>query len=320
MSRDFSTLRVPAPSASLPAEAEAYLHYVRIEKGLAANTQAAYARDLTKFQQWLDQRGGELRAVSRGDIQAYLVFLYEQGLGGRSVARHLTTVRGLFRYLRLDRVRPDDPSESIESPRAWRHLPRFLSTGEVDRLLEAPLGGDFSTENPRRQARRLRDYAMLQLMYACGLRVSELVRLRVGDLDAGLGVLRCRGKGDKQRLIPVGRAALAAVERYQKEARPRLLRLGRSSECLFPSPRRGGLSRQSFWRTIVRYGRQAGVAGAISPHVLRHSFATHLLNGGADLRSLQIMLGHADIGTTQVYTHVMTGRMRAVHQLHHPRA
>ena len=300
---------------------EAFLHYVRVEKGLAAQTLSAYASDLSHFEAWLRQRAFSLRQCRRVDLQEYLLSLYsdgETGLGARSVARHLVTLRGLFRYLRLDRVRDDDPSEGLESPRSLKPLPRYLSSEEVERVLAAPLAAQ--QPGPGARALQLRDHAVLELLYASGLRISELTALRVTDLDLERGVMRCRGKGDKERLVPVGRSALSAVRGYLQRGRPRLAAAHPQTPFLFPAPDGGALTRQALWKRVVHYGRVAAVRCRLTPHQLRHSFATHLLERGADLRSVQTMLGHADITTTQIYTQVVTEHVRQVYRSHHPRA
>jgi len=302
-------------------EVEAFLHYARVEKGLASQTLSAYAADLSHFEVWLKEHGLGLLTCSRNDLQEYLLSLYGSdgnGLGARSVARHLVTLRGLFRYLRLDRVRGDDPSEGLESPRALKPLPRYLSAEEVERVLAAPMAE--SAHSPGARALQLRDRAVLELLYASGLRISELAGLRVTDLDLEHGVVRCRGKGDKERMVPVGRSAVSAVRGYLQRGRPHLSAAHATTPILFPAPDGGALSRQALWKRIVHYGRVAAVRCRLTPHLLRHSFATHLLERGADLRSVQTMLGHADITTTQIYTQVVTEHMRQVYRSHHPRA
>jgi len=304
------------PTPLLPV-AEAFLHYVRVEKGLSANTLAAYARDLEKFCAWLQRSGTRLEECRRTELQDFLLSLYRQNLSPRSVARNLVALRGFFRYLVLDRVRKDDPTEGIETPKSWQNLPKYLAAEDVEKLLAAP--ETIPTRSPMDRCLRLRDRAMLEVLYASGLRVSELIRLRLQDMNLDAGVLQCLGKGDKQRLVPVGRSALEHIGIYLEEARGRILH-GRPSEYLFPTGRGRPLTRQAFWRKISQYGVQAGLSTHLSPHLLRHSFATHLLERGADLRSVQTMLGHADITTTQIYTHVLTGRLQQVYKACHPRA
>lgn len=307
--------RVPV----LLPEIEAFLHHVRVEQGLSANTLAAYARDLEKFSQWCPTQGCSLASCTRADIQKFLLSLYGSGLAAASVARHLVSLRRLFRFLILDRLRAEDPCEGLASPRLGLRLPKYLSPTEIEALLQAPsepLAGP-----PAARARQLRDVAMVQVLYASGLRVSELVGLRQDDVDLEMGLVRCRGKGDKQRLVPLGRTAVAAVRAFLATGRPRLLPRGRTDQgWLFPTALGRPMSRQAFWKKIAAFGRQAGLRQRLTPHALRHSFATHLLERGADLRSVQIMLGHADIATTQIYTHVVAGRLRQVYKQHHPRA
>jgi integrase/recombinase XerD len=231
-------------------------------------------------------------------------------LGNRSIARHLTTLRSFYGFLLREGVIQNDPTQLLRSPRQWQTIPKFLNLEEIEGLLEAP---------DATRATGLRDRAMLQLLYATGLRVSELCRVGVGDLNLEVGVLRTTGKGNKQRLVPAGQAAIRAVEAYVKNGRPGLLK-GRASRYLFVTARGGCLTRQAFWKLLAIHGKKAGIFRWLTPHVLRHSFATHLLEHGADLRSVQVMLGHADISTTQIYTHVMRSRLRDTVQKHHPRA
>lgn len=288
----------------------AFLNYVQVERGLAANTLAAYRRDLEKFAAFCQQRKLALGRVDRGAVVDFLGWLYRNGLDSRSVARTLVTLRNFFRFLRQENVVRHNPTEHIESPRLWKRLPKFLTLEEVEGLLATP---DDTTPLG------VRDRAMLEVLYATGLRVSELVNLKVSDVQLEAGVLRCLGKGNKERVVPLGRKATAAVETYLREARPRLTRR-RSSQHLFVSRRGTGMTRQNFWRLLRAWARGAGVRTRLSPHVLRHSFATHLLERGADLRSVQLLLGHADISTTQIYTHVAQERLKQVYRSHHPRA
>jgi len=243
-------------------------------------------------------------------LHLYLDHLYQSGLSSRSVARHLTTLRSFYGFLLREGLIENDPTEHLRTPRQWQTIPKFLNLQEIDKIIQAP-----HVSRPT----GLRDRAMMELLYATGLRVSELCRVGVGDLNGELGVLRTMGKGNKQRLVPVGREAIQAVERYLQAGRGALLK-GRASRYLFVTARGGCLTRQGFWKLLAGYGRQAGIFHGLTPHVLRHSFATHLLEGGADLRSVQVMLGHADISTTQIYTHVMRSRLRDTVDRHHPRA
>jgi integrase/recombinase XerD len=300
----------PPPSNPLPQELDAFLSYLRVEKGLAANSIASYRHDLVDFAGFLARARQQLARVTRDDIRGYLASLYRRGLTARSVARHLVTLRSLYRFLLKEGKIRSDPTAEIDAPRIGQSLPKYLTAAEVDSLLQQP--------DPASPA-GLRDKAMLELLYATGMRVSELISLRGEDLEANLGVVRCHGKGSKERLIPVGKSALRAVETYVQRGRPALAK-GRETQLLFLNRRGGGLSRVGFWKLIVRYGRAARIMTDITPHVVRHSFATHLLERGADLRSIQLMLGHSDISTTQIYTHVLKERLKQVYHEHHPRA
>jgi len=292
---------VAALSAAMPA----FLNYCRVEKGLAPNTIAAYRQDLKRLASWF---GSEIPRAEQ--LRRYLESLYEAGLSSRSIARHLTTLRNFYRYLLREGWVSGEETALLTSPKFWTRLPKLLTKEEIDRVVAAVDG-----ERPTAE----RDRAMVELMYASGLRVSELCRLGCSDVDAELGLVRVLGKGNRQRIVPVGKVALAAIERYLQSGRPRLLK-GRSSPYLFVTARGGPLTRQAFWKSLAGYGRKAGLRRRLSPHALRHSFATHLLEGGADLRSVQTMLGHADISTTQIYTHVMRSRLQTVVDTHHPRA
>jgi integrase/recombinase XerD len=301
-------LRTGPGSGSLQTAQKAYLHFCRIEKGLAANSLSAYAADLSRFESFA---GDNLKQSSSIEsVHAYLSSLYDSGLGSRSVARQLTTLRGFFQFLLGEGRISHDPTENMESPKIWSAIPKFLGSAQINSLLDAP---DCTTPQGSR------DRAMLQLLYATGLRVSELCAVRLVDLDCQAGVITVIGKGNKQRLIPVGSHALRAIGDYLGCGRPKLLKQ-RPCPYLFVTARGSRMTRQSFWKLITGYGKQIGVFHHLSPHVLRHSFATHLLEGGADLRSVQTMLGHADIGTTQIYTHVMRSRLRSQVDQHHPRS
>jgi integrase/recombinase XerD len=287
-----------------------FLTYLRVEKGLASNTVASYECDLKKFAAHCRDKEIRLKSVTRQNIRDFLQSLFERRLDARSVARHLVAVRGFFRFLLNERVIPTDPAADVESPQSSVSLPRFLAVDEVEALLQQP-----DVSNPR----GLRDKAMLELLYATGMRVSELVNLKSDNIDMNLGILRCTGKGDKERLIPVGKSALAAVEAYVNRGRALLLKKG-PVPYLFVNNRGGRLSRVGFWKVLSRYGRTAAISAPLTPHMVRHSFATHLLERGADLRSIQLLLGHSDISTTQIYTHVLKERLKQVYQAHHPRA
>jgi len=291
-------------------ELTAFLDYARVEKGLASNSITSYRRDLLKFIAFLRDRSVALEKVRRDDIRDFLAELGKSGLTARSKARHLVSVRSFFRFLLKDGRIRHDASAEVDLPQIGRSLPKHLAEGEVDALLAQP---DSSTPAG------LRDRAMLELLYATGMRVSELVNLRCEDLDLNLGVLRCLGKGSKERLIPVGKSALKAVEVYVRAGRSKLLK-NRAIPFLFLNCRGGMLSRVGFWKVLAQYGRKAGITTPLTPHAIRHSFATHLLERGADLRSIQLLLGHSDISTTQIYTQVMKERLKQVYQTHHPRA
>lgn len=297
-------------SSAGPPEVHEYLDFARVEKGLAANSITNYRRDLLQFCEFLRGRGKYVDGAQRHDVRAFLAALYGRGLSARSVARHLISLRNFFRFLVKEGKVRSDPTADVEAPKLERTLPRYLSMDEIDTLLEQP---DLSTP------RGLRDKAMLELLYATGMRVSELVHLRSSDFEPGLGVVRCLGKGNKERLIPVGKSALRAMEAYGREGRSAFAKSGREP-FLFLNPRGGPLSRVGFWKILAAYGRRAGIAVPLAPHLVRHSFATHLLERGADLRSIQLMLGHSDISTTQIYTHVLKQRLKQVYQTHHPRA
>ena len=290
---------------------DAYLDHLRVERGLAANTLEAYGRDLALFaefaQEALDKRGGELQELDAGDVASFMVWLSKRGLSARSAGRTLSAVRGLSKFLRRERVTETDATELVDSPKLARKLPVFLTIPEVDALLAAP---------DARKRRGLRDAAMITLMYAAGLRVTELCTLKLGDVDLARGVVAPLGKGGKRRLVPIADFAGKLVRRYVEEVRGRDLGRG---DVLFLSPRGGPLTRQGFWKILRQYLLKAGIAKKISPHKLRHSFATHLVARGADLRAVQTMLGHANIATTEIYTHIAKEHVREAHAAAHPR-
>jgi integrase/recombinase XerD len=293
------------------AAVTAFLNYARIEKGLSPNTIAAYRRDLSKFEGFLRRRKLELNSIDRDALMEFLSSLYRQNLESKSVARNLVTLRNFFRFLQIQQVIENDPALNLESPKIRRSLPGYLRLEDVDRLLKQP-----DDKTPL----GLRDRAMLEVLYSTGLRVSELIHLRTADLDAKVGCIRCIGKGDKERIVPVGKKALAVVERYLRDARPRLAKKHAPSPMLFVNRRGQPLTRVGVWKILSDHGKRAGFRMALTPHMLRHSFATHLLERGADLRSVQLMLGHSDISTTQIYTHVVEDRLKQVYKAHHPRA
>jgi len=291
---------------------DAYLTHLQVERRLAANSVESYARDLILLQQFASGRVARVEKLTRQQLEELIRDLMSDGRSPRSVERAIACYRGFYRFLALSGTLKVSPAMELRSPRAWQALPRHLSVEEVDRLLAQP---DVST------ARGLRDRALIELLYATGLRVSELISLRPADVNLDASYLTCTGKGDKQRIVPMGDEATDWVRRYLRDGRPELLGKRRSPR-LFINARRGGtgLTRMGFWKILKAYGRGAGVTTELSPHMLRHSFATHLLERGADLRAIQLMLGHADLSTTQIYTHVLQQRMRTVYDRFHPRA
>jgi integrase/recombinase XerD len=294
----------------LEPQIRSFLNYLRVEKGLAANTLNAYRRDLEKFAAFAAKRGLTLEAFTHSDVIDFLRTLYLRKLDSRTVARHLVTIRHLFRFAFTEGMITENPAANVAAPKFRRSLPEFLSVDEVDRLLRQP---DVSS------TLGLRDKAMIELLYSTGLRVSELCGLRAADVQFEDGCLRCIGKGSKERLVPVGRAALDLVLQYMKKSRPEILG-EKTSPYLFPTRIGTAINRIAFWKILSAHGRKAGLRKPLTPHMLRHSFATHLLDRGADLRSVQMMLGHADIATTQIYTHVVEERLKQVYKAHHPRA
>jgi integrase/recombinase XerD len=292
----------------------AFLNYARVERGLSANTLDAYGRDMVKFATFVKKVRRPLEEISRDDVVDFLATLYRNGLDSRSVARHLVTVRNLFRFLVTDGIVENDPTLNLESPKVRQSLPSYLSVEEIERLLALP-----NLKSPL----GLRDRALFDVLYSAGLRVSEVIGLKLGDIDFQMGCIRCIGKGDKERLVPIGRKALEAVEKYVREARPQLLRSRRiqvPNPYIFVNRNGNRISRVGVWKIMAAYGQMLGLRKKLTPHKLRHSFATHLLERGADLRSVQLMLGHADISTTQIYTHVLEDRLKSVYKAHHPRA
>ena len=288
--------------------ARSYLHFCRIEKGLSINTLESYRRDLGRFEKFLGNSA--LSEVTTDALRHYLDYLRTgKRLTNRSIARHVSTLRGFFGFLIEEKQLDANPTELLVAPKMGSALPKYLSHTSLDHLLEA--AGEEALTG-------LRDRAMVDLLYATGVRVSELIHVGVADLGMEEGVLRVTGKGNKQRLVPVGREALQSVAAYCAESRPGILK-GRISPYLFVTSRGTAMSRQGFWKLLRGRGRAAGISGPLSPHVIRHTFATHLVEGGADLRSVQAMLGHTDIGTTQIYTHVMRTRLRQTVDEHHPR-
>jgi integrase/recombinase XerD len=294
----------------MAAQIDSYLTYLRDVRRMSRNTVESYARDLQGLAEFASKKGRAVETLGRKDLEAFVRSLMSGGLAPRSVARAVACVRGFYRFVALERQDRESPAEDLRAPKAWPALPKFLDFDEVDRLLAQP---DVSTP------RGMRDKALIEVLYASGMRVSELVGVKPGELNLDEGYLTCTGKGDKQRIVPLGDEAASWVRRYMRDGRPALLH-GRSSPWLFVNARDGGpLSRVGFWKVLKEYGIKADISRDISPHVLRHSFATHLLERGADLRMIQAMLGHADLSTTQIYTHVLEARLRAVYDKFHPR-
>ena len=292
-----------------------FLSYMRVERGLAQNTILSYGRDLRRFAEFLRKRQKlRLEDVTREDVVDFLSNLYKEKMDSRSVARFLVSIRGLYKFSLMEGAVNTDPTENLESPKIRNSLPTYLRVEEINKLLEAP---NLATPIG------LRDRAMLEILYSTGLRVSELLNLRMSDIDMRMGYVRCIGKGDKERLVPIGRKAIEAVEQYLAHARPKFARPSSPAphnHVLLLTRNGKRLSRVSIWKILHDYGTVLGLRGRLTPHKLRHSFATHLLEGGADLRSVQLMLGHADISTTQIYTHVVEERLKEIYKAHHPRA
>lgn len=287
----------------------AFLSFCRMEKGLSRNSLDAYTRDLAALRTYTDPlTGGDFPDAQL--LKGYLNHLYTQKLSSRSIARHLSAIRSLFHFLVAEEQVAADPTEHLSSPRQWSTIPKFLNRAQIEKLIGAP-----DCAKPT----GLRDRAMLEILYATGIRVTELIELRLSNVDMNLGVIRVTGKGNKQRIVPVHATAFEAVAQYIAAGRPQLLE-GRTSPHLFVTARGGAMTRQAFWVSIKSNGKKAGIFHNLSPHVLRHTFATHMLEGGADLRSVQAMLGHADLSTTEIYTHVVRSRLRDTLDNHHPRA
>ena len=290
---------------------DAYLTHLRVERRLADHTLESYGRDLQRLMEFAAGRERSVQKLDRRDLENFVAEMMNSGLSPRSVARSVAAVRGFYRFSVLAQHLDANPADDLRAPRAWPALPKFLGIEDVEKLITQP---DVGT------AIGLRDRALIEVLYATGMRVSELIHLRASDLNLEGGFLTCTGKGNKQRLVPMGAEASKWVTKYIRDARPALLRK-RTSPWLFVNAKRGtALSRVGFWKILKAYGRKAGLPRDLSPHVLRHSFATHLLEHGADLRAIQMMLGHADLSTTQIYTHVLEARLRAVYDRFHPRA
>ncbi|WP_217476526.1 site-specific tyrosine recombinase XerD [Stutzerimonas stutzeri] len=286
-----------------------FLDALWLEKGLSDNTREAYRSDLALFNGWLDERGVRLADAGREVILDHLAWRLQNGYKARSTARLLSGLRGFYRFLLREGVVSVDPTLRVDLPQLGRPLPKALSEADVEALLAAPDIGD---------PLGLRDRAMLEVLYACGLRVTELVGLTLEQINPRQAVLRTFGKGNKERLVPLGEEAMHWLKRYLRDGRDALL-AGKASDVVFPSRRGDLMTRQTFWHRIKLHARQAGISASISPHTLRHAFATHLLNHGADLRTVQMLLGHSDLSTTQIYTHIARARLQALHAEHHPR-
>ena len=299
-------------STSSASAVDAYLTHLTVERRLAPNTIESYARDLVLLAEAAAGQGVSVDGLTRQHLEGLVRTLMSEGRSPRSVARAVACYRGFYRFLVIDGRLKVNPADDLKPPRAWNVLPRYLSVEDVDRLIAQP---DINTP------RGLRDRALIELLYATGMRVSELISLRPADINLEASYLTCTGKGEKQRVVPVGDEAARWVERYLNEARSTLLGRRRSPR-LFLNARGGGpgLTRVGFWKILKAYARRAGLTNSLSPHMLRHSFATHLLERGADLRAIQMMLGHADLSTTQIYTHVLEQRMRTIYDRFHPRA
>jgi len=287
-----------------------YQTFLVMEKGLSGKTIAAYSADLMRFGMFLEKKKvTSVTDIDTGLILTYLIHLRNRGLGARSRARHLVSLRGFFKFMTNEKIIEKNPAQQVDLPKTGLHLPDVLTVADVAALIDAP---------DRSQPEGLRDAAMLELLYGAGLRVSELTRLAMTGINLEAGFVRVFGKGSKERVVPVGRMALSAIQAYLDRSRPLLLK-NRSSADLFVTRRGSAMTRQSFWNLVGRYGRLAKLKKKITPHSLRHSFATHLLEGGADLRAVQMMLGHADISTTQIYTHVAHRQLVEAHKKYHPR-
>lgn len=288
-----------------------FIYYITVEKGLTKNTLESYQRDIRQFLQFLTKNKiDSLEQVNRSVIVMYLGHLKSKGYASSTVSRNIASLRSFFNFLAQENITPDNPALQLESPRIEKKLPRVLTLKEVDQLLSQP---------PLNTANGLRDKAMLELLYASGIRVSELVSLNTADFNQEVGFLRCRGKGMKERIVPVGSTAISFVRQYLKQGRVKLVKTS-DEKSLFVNHHGRRLTRQGFWKILKKYAGNAGIPGEITPHTLRHSFATHLLENGADLRSVQEMLGHSDISTTQIYTHITRRKIREVYDKTHPRA
>lgn len=297
------------PPVSPEKSLQVFLEYLSVEKGLSSNTRQSYARDIQKLLDFLEGEKINLQKAADKDLVKFIHFQSRMGLSARSLARLISSLRSYYSFLILDGIIKVNPTIDLLAPKLWFSLPKFLSVKDVDLLLRQP---------DEKQVKGCRDKAMLELLYATGLRVSELVSLKTNDVNLESGFLICKGKGGKERIVPLGNTSALAVKKYLEEARQKLWK--RETKTLFLTTRGGAFTRQGFWKMLKEYGEQAGFTQKISPHILRHSFATHLLECGADLRSVQLMLGHSQITTTQIYTHVTRKHLRKVYDKFHPRA
>ncbi|MFA6349539.1 MAG: site-specific tyrosine recombinase XerD [Candidatus Omnitrophota bacterium] len=289
---------------------DSFLSYLSVERGLAANTISSYHDDLNSFSMFLKDRNiAAVSGTKRNDVTEFMLFQKDKGLNPSSISRRLAAIKVFYRFLVRERILKSDPTSLIETPRIWKKIPETLSLNEVEALLNAP---------NIRAVQGMRDKAFLETLYATGMRVSEAVNLKINNVNLDIGFLRCVGKGNKERVIPLGKKAIASLNKYISESRPKLLK-NKQSENLFLSRSGAKISRQSLWKIIKKYALLARIKKSIRPHILRHSFATHLLERGADLRSVQEMLGHANISTTQIYTHINKDRLKSIHKMYHPR-
>lgn len=300
---------MPSPVKDQPL-IDQFLDSLWLEKGLSQNTLSAYRQDLQNFALWADKSGNQLSLIRREDVLRYLSDRMSQGVKARSTARALSCLRSFYRHMLREKQVTEDPTLRVENPKLGRPLPDSLTEGDVEKLLAAP---DLST------AIGFRDRTMLEVLYACGLRVSELVGLKLTEINLRQGVVRIVGKGSKERLVPIGEEAISWLTAYLQETRDSLLKKNLNQDIVFPSNRGSAMTRQAFWHRIKAHAQTADIQKKLSPHTMRHAFATHLLNHGADLRVVQLLLGHSDLSTTQIYTHIAQHRMKELHQQHHPR-
>ena len=289
---------------------DTFLNYLLVERGLSHNTIISYRKDLNVFVDFLNRRHIDaLSKTTKNEVINFMLYQKDRGLAANSIARHLAAIKVFYRFLVRERILSSDPTSLIDSPKLWKKIPQVLSLNEVDALLAQP---------NIRDRQGIRDKAVLETIYATGMRVSEAANLRIANVNLDIGFLRCIGKGNKERVIPLGKKAVSSITRYIQQSRPKLLK-GKDSEFLFLNRSGKRISRQSLWKLIKKYARSARIKKPVRPHILRHSFATHLLERGADLRSVQEMLGHANISTTQIYTHINKDRLKTIHKMFHPR-